>query len=104
MLRKKCQLRRDLLDTALGVTPETPPTFIFQAVDDPVVLIDNTIEYITALRKNRVYFEAHLFNKGGHGFSLATPELATAERKADPHLAHWFELSLEWLKDRKIYV
>lgn len=42
---------KDLLDTALGVTPETPPTFIFQAVDDPVVLIDNTIEYITALRK-----------------------------------------------------
>lgn len=37
-------------------------------------------------------------------FPLATPELATAERKADPHLAHWFELSLEWLKDRKIYV
>ena len=95
---------KDLLDTAVGVTPQTPPTFIFQAVDDPVVLIDNTIEYITALRKNRVRFEAHLFNKGGHGFSLATPELATKERKADAHLAHWFELSLEWLKDRRIYV
>lgn len=102
--KEKMPSAKDLLDTAVGVTPQTPPTFIFQAVDDPVVLIDNTIEYITALRKNRVRFEAHLFNKGGHGFSLATPELATKERKADAHLAHWFELSLEWLKDRKIYV
>ena len=95
---------KELLDTALGVTPDTPPTFIFQAVDDPVVLIDNTIEYITALRKKRVHFEAHLFNKGGHGFSLATPEVAMAGREPDSHLAHWFELSLEWLKDRKIYI
>ncbi len=102
--KEKMSSAKDLLDTAVGVTPQTPPTFIFQAVDDPVVLIDNTIEYITALRKNRVRFEAHLFNKGGHGFSLATPELATKERKADAHLAHWFELSLEWLKDRRIYV
>lgn len=101
---EKMPSEKDLLDTAIGVTPDTPPTFIFQAVDDPIVLIDNTIEYITALRKNRVPFEAHLFNKGGHGFSLATPELATAERKADSHLAHWFDLSLEWLKARNIYV
>lgn len=100
---EKMPKAKELLDTALGVTKETPATFIFQAVDDPIVLIDNTIEYVTALRKNRVHFEAHLFNKGGHGFSLATPELATSERKPDSHLAHWFELSLEWLKDRKIY-
>lgn len=101
---QKMPAAKELLDTALGVTPDTPPTFIFQAVDDPVVLIDNTIEYITALRKKRVYFEAHLFNKGGHGFSLATPEVAMAGREPDSHLAHWFELSLEWLKDRKIYI
>ena len=101
---EKMPSAKELLDTALGVTPATPPTFILQAVVDPIVLIDNTIEYITALRKNKVHFEAHLFNKGGHGFSLATPELATAERKSDAHLAHWFELSLEWLKDREIYV
>ena len=60
--KEKMPSAKDLLDTAVGVTPQTPPTFIFQAVDDPVVLIDNTIEYITALRKNRVRFEAHLFN------------------------------------------
>ena len=58
----------------------------------------------TALRKKKVHFEAHLFNKGGHGFSLATPEVAVAGREPDSHLAHWFKLSLEWLKDRKIYI
>lgn len=101
---QKMPTAKELLDTALGVTPDTPPTFIFQAVDDPVVLIDNTIEYITALRKKKVHFEAHLFNKGGHGFSLATPEVAVGGREPDSHLAHWFKLSLEWLKDRKIYI
>ena len=27
-----------------------------------------------------------------------------AGREPDSHLAHWFKLSLEWLKDRKIYI
>lgn len=91
-----------LRDSALGVTRETPATFIFQAWDDPVVLISNSIEYIRALYANQVECEAHLFTKGKHGFSLARPEVVEEghEWQNNPHDAKWFQLSIEWLKQQ----
>ncbi|MCH3904926.1 MAG: alpha/beta hydrolase [Lactobacillus sp.] len=87
-------------DASLGVTPQTPPTFIFQAWDDPVVLIDNGLKYAQALREHNVPAEVHLFDRGGHGFSLAQSELVQTDKpwQDNPHAAHWFELSIEWLQ------
>lgn len=98
--KEKMPLEAELLDSALGVTRETPNTFIFQAWDDPVVLIDNAIEYITALNKNNVKTEVHLFNHGYHGFSLARHHVQTKgyEWQENTHAAHWFDLALEWLE------
>lgn len=94
----------ELLNTAKGVTKQTPPTFIFQTDDDPVVFVDNSIEYLTALRKNDVPFEAHLFDKGRHGYSLGLPDLESEGKawQVNPHVAHWFNLSIEWLRHQKI--
>lgn len=95
----KMPVEKSILDSALGVTRETTPTFIFQAWDDPIVLISNSIEYIAALDKNHVHCEAHLFGNGKHGFSLARPETTERGRgnNESAHVAHWFDLSLEWL-------
>lgn len=89
-----------LRNTSLGVTNKTAPTFIFQAWDDPTVMIDNSLEYLNALNNKHVRFEAHLFEAGGHGFSLATPELEQTGRpeQVNNHVAHWFDLSIEWLR------
>lgn len=98
--KDKMPEEKDLLNSALGVTRETPDTFIFQAWDDPVVLIGNSIEYISALNKNKVPTEAHLFNHGYHGFSLARHNVQTkgCEWQENPHAAHWFNLAMEWLR------
>lgn len=97
--KNQVPLDEDLKDSSLGVTRETPATFIFQAWDDPIVLISNSLEYIQALHDKQVKCEVHLFNKGGHGFSLARPEVVEKGREwqNNPHAAHWFKLSLEWL-------
>lgn len=102
--REKMPAEPELLDSALGVTPDTPATFIFQTADDPTVLIDNSLEYLMALRKNNVPFEAHLFDRGGHGYSLGRPEIVVEGRQwqLNPHVAHWFNLSFEWLEHLKI--
>lgn len=86
-------------DSALGVTAQTPATFIFHAWDDPIVLVTNTLEYLTALHENKVSCEAHLFNRGGHGFSLGRKDMVVKGREwqDNPHAAHWFELAQEWL-------
>lgn len=102
--KEKLPTEPELLDTAAGVTAQTPATFIFQTDDDPTVLIDNSLEYLLALRKHNVSFEAHLFDRGGHGYSLGLPELVTVNRawQLNPHVAHWFNLSIEWLEHLKI--
>ena len=88
-----------LVDTALGVSPKTPPTFIFQSWNDPICLPTNAMAYEEALFKNKVKCEAHMFDIGYHGYSLATPELSTEDIfwQGNPHTARWFNLSLEWL-------
>ncbi|WEV37127.1 alpha/beta hydrolase [Lactobacillus sp. ESL0677] len=88
-----------LQDSALSVTRETPATFIFHAWDDPVVLVTNTLEYAAALHAQSVPCEVHLFNRGGHGFSLARGDMVTKGREwqENPHAGHWFDLAQEWL-------
>lgn len=102
--KSKMPTETELLNTAAGVTDQTPPTFIFQTDDDPTVLIDNSLEYLMALRKHKIAFEAHLFDRGGHGYSLGLPELVTKNCawQLNPHVAHWFNLSIEWLEHLKI--
>lgn len=86
-------------NSALGVTAKTPATFIFHAWDDPVVLVTNTMEYIAALHAKNVPCEVHIFNRGGHGFSLARKDMVVKGREwqENPHAAHWFKLAQEWL-------
>lgn len=45
--------------------------------------------------------EYHLFQKGEHGLALATAPYANGRlAMADPHVAKWFELSVEWLRSQ----
>ncbi|MBN8819212.1 MAG: alpha/beta hydrolase [Sphingomonas sp.] len=60
---------------AAHVGPETPPTFIMHALDDPAVPPANSFEMLQALRVARRPAEAHFFEEGGHGFGLSSPSL-----------------------------
>lgn len=55
------------------VTPAAPPTFLAQAVDDPVSPVDNSLRMFAALREARVASALHLFTAGGHGWGLGPP-------------------------------
>jgi acetyl esterase/lipase len=66
---------RDLIDqfsNELHVTPSTPPAFIVHAADDQTVPVENSIRYFQAMKKNGIPAELHIYEKGGHGFGLAT--------------------------------
>jgi acetyl esterase/lipase len=52
------------------VTSDTPPAFLVHATDDGAVPVMNSINYLLALRKNKVSGELHIYEKGGHGFGL----------------------------------
>jgi acetyl esterase/lipase len=76
----------------LQVTPETPITFIVQAADDKVVPVANSINYFTALRKNNVKVEMHIYESGGHGFGLHN---ATTKD-------YWLDRFFNWMTANKL--
>lgn len=47
-----------------------PDTFITQAADDPISLVDNSFLMYSAIRKVNVPAEIHIFQTGGHGWGL----------------------------------
>ncbi|MFE1597716.1 alpha/beta hydrolase [Methylobacterium sp. ID0610] len=57
----------------LHVRSQSPPTFLAQAADDPVAVVDNCLLMYGALRAADVPAEMHLFERGGHGFALGVP-------------------------------
>lgn len=70
------------------VSATTPPTFIVHAADDPSVPVENSLDYIAALRAAKVPFEAHIFEEGGHGFGVRFVK--------DKPAAVWPDLFLAW--------
>jgi acetyl esterase/lipase len=76
-----------------AVTPNTPPTFIFQTNEDTTVPAENAVHYYLALRKAGVPAELHVFEKGAHGVGLANDI---------PALAPWSSLLATWLRGRGV--
>lgn len=54
----------------LQVTKDTPPTLLLHAADDRLVDVANSVAFFDSLRHAGVSVEAHLFEKGQHGFFL----------------------------------
>ena len=79
----------DLFSNELQVTSDTPPAFLVHALDDGAVPVQNSINYLLALKKNRVSGELHIYEKGGHGFAI---------RKAIGTTATWPEALRKWLE------
>ncbi len=47
-----------------------PPIWLVHAIDDPAVVVDNSLQLLSTLRRAKVPAEAHLFEEGGHGFGV----------------------------------
>jgi acetyl esterase/lipase len=73
----------------LNIDADTPRTFLVHAIDDTVVPKENS-EYFHALYNAKAKEKSVLFlyDKGGHGFSLA---------KGQPNLEEWTQRLLEWV-------
>lgn len=75
----------------LNVTENTPATFIMHASDDKAVPVENSLKYYEALKKKNVYAALHIFQNGGHGFTMKNKFLDE----------QWFFLLEKWLAENK---
>jgi acetyl esterase/lipase len=83
----------ELMSNERQVTPQTPPTFIFQTDDDQTVPVENAVAFFTALKKAGVPAELHIYQHGKHGVGLA---------KDDPILWNWPDRVADWLRVREL--
>lgn len=79
----------ELYSNELQVKKDTPPAFLVHAFDD-WVHVENSLNYYKALRKNAVASEMHLYDRGGHGFSM--------KKTNKGPVAGWPARLEEWLK------
>jgi acetyl esterase/lipase len=77
------------LSNETQVTPQTPPTFIFQTSEDTAVPAENSVAFYLALHKAGVPAEMHIFQNGPHGVGLAN---------ALPGTKEWPALCRNWLQ------
>jgi acetyl esterase/lipase len=57
------------------ITTATPPLFLLAAEDDPTVPVTNSLDLLAAAREARVPVEAHIIERGGHGFGTRLPRI-----------------------------
>lgn len=74
----------------LQITAATPPGFLTHANDDKVVAVANSMDFFSALQKNAVSAELHIYAAGDHGFLQQTPPFS-----------EWFGRCLYWMKSKK---
>ena len=79
------------------VSEKTPPTFIWHTAEDGSVPVENSLLFASALQKNKIPFELHIYPYGPHGLSLANHETDNGRIGIYPHVAGWIDLCIEWL-------
>jgi acetyl esterase/lipase len=77
------------IENAVGAG--TPPAFLVHAIDDPVNA-ENSMLYFKALKNNKIPAELHIFDSGGHGFSM--------KKTNKGPVASWPKRLEDWLKWR----
>ncbi|NLM10030.1 MAG: alpha/beta hydrolase [Clostridiaceae bacterium] len=78
------------------VSEKTPPAFIWHTVEDQSVPVENSLMFASALRKNKIPFELHIYPYGPHGLALANKETDNG-KGTYPHVSGWINLCIEWL-------
>ncbi len=81
------------------VTPDNPPCFIWTTAEDTCVDPMATVMYTTALLKNKVTVESHIFPYGWHGSSVGDERVFTAEQAANFVRSRvWTDLAAKFLE------
>lgn len=85
----------EYLSNEKQVTKDTPICFIWHTWEDPVVKVENSLDFAAALRRAGVPFALHIYEKGGHGMGLH-------DKPPFAHVHPWAHDLVFWLQENKI--
>lgn len=92
-------MSKTILDVVAAVDADTPPSFVFTTQGDEQVSSTESLEYCLALARRGIPYETHVYLKGPHGMSLATPLTAAGRADlTDEDVASWLPASAAFLR------
>lgn len=80
----------DKVAPEVGVSTNSPPTFLVMTQDDPV-RVENAVLYYMALKQAGVPSELHAYPTGGHGYGL---------RRTEHFVTSWPDRAGDWMRSR----
>jgi acetyl esterase/lipase len=84
----------ELLSNEKQVTKDTPPCFIWHTWEDKAVKLENSLQFVEALQREKVPFDFHVYQKGPHGIGLSQGKNGIAPDDVHP----WGKDLVFWLK------
>lgn len=83
----------DYYSAEKNVSSSFPPTFIWSTRNDGSVDVQNSLMMYSALMKENIYSELHIYPDGVHGLSLATLETGIE----NPYVSSWIDDAFKFL-------
>lgn len=80
------------------VSSKTPPVFLWATFTDGSVPVENSLLFVSALRRAGVRTEFHMYPCGGHGLSLGT--YLTGSKAVQEEVSSWIKLVHTWIENR----
>ena len=79
------------------VSRQMPPTFVWGVADDKTCPVWQVYDFATAMAKERVQHEIHVFDQGGHGLSMANANTAVDNEDQQQSVRPWFSLAAAFI-------
>lgn len=81
------------------VHPQMPPAFLWNTMQDETVPPENSLVLVQAYMKYKIPIEYHLYEKGGHGLSLASDLTDNMQHHCvEESCQNWIYLAEKWLQ------
>lgn len=99
LLGKEYEARKEEMSLEKQVNGDMPRTFIWHTYEDDAVPVQNSLLMVNALVSHHIPVEFHMFEKGGHGLSLANRlTLSASGFGIQPGCEKWMELVHQWME------
>ena len=79
------------------ITSDFPPAFLWHTFADEAVPVQNSLDLASAMAKQGISTELHIFPKGHHGLSLANEWVSSDEESIMPDVQTWINMAVQWV-------
>lgn len=99
LLGERLEEKKEELSLEKQINKEVPPVFIWHTFEDAAVPVENSLLFVSALRKLNISTEFHMYAKGCHGLGLANELTVMNDGKGiEKECETWIDLAVNWLK------